>query len=297
LDVLVVGGGIVGCAVAAACARRGMGVTLVERGALASDASSLDLALLGTQAPAGLERRAREAEERYLELHHFTGRSFFLDRSPVDCEGVPDGLVRRIDVRGAALALADEARSYRAEIRTGCEVKGLLVRGETVRGARTDVGELRATATVVAAGAESWRVCRAVGLHVPVEEVEGVCRVYPPGAVPLVRPRVTPDGWAALDEAGRAVVAVAGSASHGTFLPELAHLGPLDRRALRYGDTADGMPLEGPLPGVQGLVLACGHGLHGVALAPAAGETVAGALEGGDWDEALLPGRLLLRAG
>ena len=53
-----------------------MRVTLFERGTIASGASDLDLALM----PADVDA------SRYLELHHFTGGGFYLDRSlPDEC--------------------------------------------------------------------------------------------------------------------------------------------------------------------------------------------------------------------
>jgi glycine/D-amino acid oxidase-like deaminating enzyme len=289
-DVLVVGGGIVGCAIASACAQQGIGVRLLERGRLAGAASSLDLALLGQPVPAAVEAMATASEEAYLRLHHFTGQAFFLDRSPLECDG-SEALVRRIDVPGAVLALADEARAYRAEIRTGCDVKSLIVRGGKALGVRTDSGELRAAATVVAAGAETWRVCRGLTTHVPLLDVEGVLAVYPPGTVALERPQLADGGWAAPDAADRAVVA------EPERLPPRGTLHgrqPLERRALRYATTDDGLPLHGPLPGVEGLAVACGHGLLGVELAPAAGLAIAEALASDAWDDAFLPGRLLV---
>ena len=141
--VVVVGGGIVGAAVASACARTGARVHLCERGPLAGGASSLELALL----PTGIDAA------RYLELHHFTGGSFLLDRSPPD-----DWPARRIGARAAAAALAAEARSHGAEIRTGCDVKGLLVRSGAVRGVLTDAGEIGTSRVVLAAGVDSWRL-------------------------------------------------------------------------------------------------------------------------------------------
>ena len=196
---------------------------------------------------------------------------------------------------GAALALAEEARSHRARVETGCDVKGLVVQSGSVRGVRTDAGELRAGTTVVAAGAETWRVCRDLPVHVPLTDVEGVCAVYPPGKVALDRPLLGDDAWAATDEAGRTVVAEPERLVPGRG----ALLGrqPIERRVLRYAMTADGLPLQGPLPGVQGLVVACGHGLLGVALAPAAGIAVAEGIAGATWDDALTPERLIERAG
>jgi len=290
VDVLVVGGGIVGCAIASACAKAGFGVTLLERGRLAGAASSIDLALLGRPVPPEVEVQAQASADAYLELHHFTGRSFFLDRSPVECDGGRGVLVRRIDVPGAALALVEETRSYRAKLRAGRDVKDLVLRGGVVLGARTDEGELRAGTTVVAAGAETWRVCRSLPLHVPLTDVEGVCAVYPPGALELERPLLAEGAWAAPDRAGRTV------AAEPERLPMRAGLvgrPPLERRVLRYARSTDGLPLLGPLPGVQGLAVACGHGELGVALAPAAGSAIAAGIATGTWDEALVPERLL----
>jgi glycine/D-amino acid oxidase-like deaminating enzyme len=290
-DVLVVGGGVVGCAIASACAKRGLGVTLVERGRIAGAASSLDLALLGLPARPGLAEMASTGESAYLDLHHFTGRAFLLDRTPLESDGGTGASVRRIDVPGATLALAEEARSHRAQVQTGCDVKGLVVRGGGVQGVRTDAGELRAGTTVVAAGAETWRVCRDLPVHVPLTDVEGVCAVYPPGKVALDRPLLGDDAWAATDGAGRTVVA-----EPERLVPRKgALLGrqPIERRVLRYAMTDDGLPLQGPLPGIQGLVVACGHGLLGVALAPAAGIAIAEALTGASWDDALTPDRFL----
>ena len=290
-DVLIVGGGVVGCAIASACAKRGLSVMLVERGRIAGAASSLDLALLGQPAPPGLGPMAKAGEDAYLGLHHFTGRAFFLDRSPLESDGGSGALVRRIDVPGATLALAEEARSHRARVETGCDVKGLIVQSGGIRGVRTDAGELRAGTTVVAAGAETWRVCRDLPVHVPLTDVEGVCAVYPPGKVALDRPLLGDNAWAATDEAGRTVVAEPEHLVPGRG----ALLGrqPIERRVLRYAMTADGLPLHGPLPGVRGLVVACGHGLLGVALAPAAGLAVAAGIAGETWDYALRPERLV----
>jgi hypothetical protein len=143
----------------------------------------------------------------------------------------------------------------------------------------------------VAAGVDSWRVCRGLPWHAPAGDVDGVLAVYPPGTVELEHPRAFEDGWAALDDAGRLVAAFeAGSAA--TALPELAHADALDRRVLRYDVTGDRVPLLGPPPVGDGLVLACGYGQNGIALAPAVGDAVAEAIvAGGGWDDALLPGR------
>lgn len=263
-DVLVVGGGIVGAAVAVQCARRGMSVLLCERGALAGGASALPLALLP----------ADEDASDYLQLHHFSGGAFLLDRTLPD-----DWSARRIDPSAAALALVGEARSYGAEIMTHCDVKGLLVRGRTVRGALTDAGELRAGTTVVAAGTGAWRICRGLRTHVPVRAEALDLLVTEPAPFELERPVVSATAWVAQDEAGRVVAADPDRAAD--LVPELRELAVLDRRTISAPVAADGQPLEGPLESVSGLVLACGHGFAGVARAPSAGAKVAALVASG----------------
>ncbi len=267
MDVLVVGGGIVGASVAVHCARRGMAVCLCERGPLAAGASGLELALL----PAAIDAR------EYLELHHFTGGSFFLDRSPPD-----DWPARRIDARAAVAALVAEARLYQAEIRTFCEVKTLLVRGSRARGVLTDTGEILAPTTVVAAGAESWRVCRALDRHVPVRREPVDLLVTEPAPFVLERPIVAGPAWIAQDAAGRLVAADPDLAA--TALPDLTGLTVLERRTLHVPAAVDGIPLQGPFPGIEGLVVACGHGLEGIARAPATGAAIAAGIADGLWE-------------
>ena len=286
-DVLVVGGGIVGAAVASACAKRGLRVALCERGALASGASSLDLALLsGALAPPELRATAERSVQEYGELHRFTGGAFFLDPSVLD-EGGP----RRIDARAAAAALVDEARSYRAHVQTCCEVKRLLVRAGVVGGAITDAGEIRAETTVVAAGAGSWRVCRDLPVHVPVRSAPTDILVTEPAPFRLERPVIAGSAWIAQDVAGRLVAAGPDTAA-GAF-PELADLPVLERRSLAAPVTPDGLPLHGPLPGVGGLVLACGHGHYGISCAPGVGAAIAEGVATGAWDATLGPTRLV----
>jgi glycine/D-amino acid oxidase-like deaminating enzyme len=248
IDVVVVGGGIVGAAATAGCARRGMSVTLCERGALASGASNLDLALIPAELPAA----------EYLELHHFTGRAFFLDRSP------PDGWpARRIGARAATAALAAEARSYGATVRTGCDVKALLVRADAVRGVLTDDGELAADVVVVAAGLDTARLCATAGVSWSCQVEAGTVVVAdrPPGWEEA--PVVDGEAWAALDAAGRVVVADPAA------LPGLEDLRVLEQRLLE-------LPVGDPGTATHdGLLVAAGVGRWGIARAPAIAAEIA----------------------
>lgn len=282
MDVLVVGGGIVGAAVAAGCASRGMSVTLVERGLIAGGASSLGLALLGRPVPAGLEGLAATGADGYRALHRFTGGAFLYDVT-----ASASGL-RRIDPRAAAAALLEEARGHRATVHTGCDVKRLLRQWGRVVGAATDAGELRASTTVVAAGAGSWGVCRELAFHAPVRGVPGEVVVTSPLDREL-EPVAVAGAWVAQDAGQRLWIARPDEAV--SLLPEELACDELERRALAAPMTPDGLPLHGPVPELDGLVLACGHGDHGIALAPGVGAAIAAGIESGSWHTALSPVR------
>jgi glycine/D-amino acid oxidase-like deaminating enzyme len=200
-DVVVVGGGIVGIAVAASCARRGLSVTLCEAGGLAQGASGRNQGLvIGPHHPS-IEPIARRTLALFLELHERSGYSFAFDRDPHGCLMLSDeggerlGAAelraaepllaphiesaelnldaRRIDPGAAAAALAAEARAAGADIRTGCAVRELRRRGGDVTGVLTDDGLIEAGTVVVAAGPWSWRVCRSLPYDVPVRGVRG----------------------------------------------------------------------------------------------------------------------------
>ena len=82
-DVVVIGGGVIGAAVADELTRRGATVPLVERDALASAASGRNMGLwLPTEDPATHEM-GRRSIEAYLELAGDTPAPFRIDRSPV----------------------------------------------------------------------------------------------------------------------------------------------------------------------------------------------------------------------
>ena len=206
-DVLVIGGGIIGASLAAQCARRGMAVTLCERGRLASAASGRNAGFVVGPHPPELEAIAERSLREYRELHFATGGAFAYDRDSIgslvvaedaaDLAGAPGELLdgaglrelepelavdlaggylieaRRIDPAAATLAWADEARSYGSVLHTACEARGLLRRAGTVVGAITDQGQLLGRMTVIAAGPWSWQLTRGTGFDVPVRGVRG----------------------------------------------------------------------------------------------------------------------------
>jgi glycine/D-amino acid oxidase-like deaminating enzyme len=361
-DVVVVGGGIVGIAVAASCAHRGLSVTLCESGGLAQAASGRNQGLvIGPHHPE-IEPIGRRTLELFLDLHERSGRSFAFDRDPHGCLVLSDeggerlGAdelraaepllaphvvtaelnmdARRIDPGAAAAALAHEARTAGADIRTGCAVRELLRRGDDVTGVLTDDGRIEAGTVVVAAGPWSWRVCRSLPHDVPVRGVRGWIIVTRPAPFRLrhaieeewTRPAPAAPTLAQVAEGSEPVPYVAcvlqqdaagrilvGSSLHGAtsdadespetrheiarravaLMPVLAGLAVAETRSCQRPYSPDGLPLIGPYPGADGLVLATGHGSVGVTQSLGTGEAVAEGILGRVWDPALAPTRLL----
>ncbi|MPY96005.1 MAG: FAD-dependent oxidoreductase [Acidimicrobiia bacterium] len=366
VDVVVVGGGVVGVATAWFCARAGMSVRLLEREGLAAGASGRNQGLVIGPHPAPMAPLAARGLQHYLALHEDSGGAFALDLEDHGClllgaePGAVEGTVlsggalraaepllgpgtdravlmpaRRIDPRGMVAAMAEAARAAGAELCTGCEVKDLVVSGDRVLGVRADDGEHHAGVTVVAAGPWSWRVARRLPFDVPVQGVRGWIAVTRPAPFRL-RHAIEDSGWAAAktglrpptvgdlaggtvpaplvagllqqDHRGRVLLgaslqvatgdhaegagALAGVARRAAALvPALAELAVVETRTCKRPMSADGLPLHGPVPGTEGVVLACGHGSTGITWGAGSGEAVAGGIAEGRWDPALLPGR------
>ncbi len=83
LRVIVVGGGVIGCACAAELARRGASVTLLERADLAAGASGRNHGLLLSPLDPALVPMARASAEAYEELAKDTPFPFHLDSAPI----------------------------------------------------------------------------------------------------------------------------------------------------------------------------------------------------------------------
>jgi glycine/D-amino acid oxidase-like deaminating enzyme len=75
------------------------------------------------------------------------------------------------------------------------------------------------------------------------------------------------------------------------LVPALADVAVAETRTCVRPVSADGLPYLGPLDGLDGLVVAAGHGGTGVTLGPGSGELVARGVREGAWDPRLLPGR------
>jgi D-amino-acid dehydrogenase len=59
------------------------------------------------------------------------------------------------------------------------------------------------------------------------------------------------------------------------FLPRLGTARPVSEWCGLRPMSVDGVPIVGPLPGVEGVSVATGHGMLGLTLAPVTGELIA----------------------
>jgi len=235
---------------------------------------------------------------------------------PGVAEPVAGGILEReeahCDPERFVAALAAEAAERGVRIACSTEVLGLRATGGRVDRLLTSGGEIRAGTVVLAAGAWSADLLRGLRARLPLQGGKGYHVELPahegdpelPVYLPEERVVLTP-----LD--GRVRVAgtleIAGTDERVSLarldgvlraatdaMPALAGRTPLRVwRGLRPC-TPDGVPAVGRAPGLDGLVLATGHGMWGLQLAPVTGRIVADLLGGvalGDAERALDPAR------
>ncbi len=185
-----------------------------------------------------------------------------------------------------------------AEIRTGVEVLEVRREGDRVGIVTTTAGKLTAGEVVLAAGAWSARLARSLGVRISLEPAKGYKVDF---AGQATDPRVP----FSIKEA-RVICTPLGTALRFAGTLELTGLDPTinqirvaailaaARRNLDGLDDAritevwsglrpcspDGIPIIGRPRGLQNLVLATGHGMTGMQLAPVTGRLVAELLTG-----------------
>lgn len=221
-----------------------------------------------------------------------------------------------------AVGFAARAAELGARMSPFTRVEGLLRDGGRVTGVVTPRGEIRAPIVVDAAGAWTTRVAAAAGLRVPLVPVRHQLFVTEPIAgveplQPIVR-LVEASVYVRYDQNGLlfggyedAPRVVDPAALPPTF--QIADL-PLDlgvlralvdevadhfpalasaRIALHRGGlptmTADGRPLLGPVPGLEGFFVASGCCVGGLGLSPAGGRALADLVVDGRSDPDLAP--------
>ena len=221
-DVIVIGGGLIGACAAWQLAERGADVMLLERGALASGATSRSQGLLVPSDHAPVAPLFERSNRLYDELADAAGIDLGLDRTPIGTltlasdESQLELLARapRMDgellgaagVRAAEPALADTvaggllsphgrrsdpgamtAAAAIAATAAGARVRRHVeVRRITERAVISDEGVDRADVILIAAGAWSRPLARGTGHDLPIRPVRGWLAVTAPRP-PLLR--------------------------------------------------------------------------------------------------------------
>jgi len=363
-EVLIVGGGVVGCSVAWSLAREGLDVRLLERGAIAGEASGAAAGMLAPIAEAEddgpLLRWGRRSLERFPSV-----AAELRERSGIDPEHVQSGILRVAASEAEAQALRErvarmfdahlewlgpealraEAPSLRAgllgalwspteahvrspllvrayaraaeqrgaRIEEGIPVTGLLREGARILGVQTALGQVHAGTVVLCTGSFS-RVCESwlgSAVVLPIFPVRGqiVCLDSP--QPPLGTIAWGEDVYLVPKRDGSVVVGatvervgydrrVTAGGIRGLLEAAEGLAPPLGRARFRTAwaglrpGTPDHLPMLGPVPGAEGLLMAAGHYRNGVLLSPVTGELLRDGLLGKGWEEpAFLPERFL----
>lgn len=189
-----------------------------------------------------------------------------------------------VDAYKYSLALVTAAEGMGATVRSG-EVGGLEVSAGRVTGVRVGSEIVEADAVVVAMGPWSSAAGDWLGLPVPVEPLRGqIVKVRP--ASPLAPFSFGHGGnYALVKEPGVVFVGTTEERvgfDRGTtneardeilefgvgFAPALAGAELIEQTACLRPLSADGLPIMGPVPGLEGAYLATGHGRQGILQSP-----------------------------
>ena len=220
--VVVVGGGVIGCAVAERLSRDGHQVTLLERDRMAGRASG---AAAGELSPSSLpadhkslamfpELVARIEKDSGMNVEYHVQQGLivafndaeaaalgghegrWLDLS--ECAAIEPAVSK--DVVGAVLiehahltpprfvrALARAAAANGADIREGEPATGFVIEGGQVHKVRTPSGDVAVDAVVIAAGPWTREVASSAGVEVDVRPQRGQLAALDPGSLVLRR--------------------------------------------------------------------------------------------------------------
>jgi glycine oxidase len=206
-----------------------------------------------------------------------------------------------LDTQRLAAALPVALEAAGSEVRHGCRVARILTRGGAVSGVEVAGGETLAASRVVLAAGAWTGLIEGLPAPVPVRPVRGQMLRYEPAVAPPLERLVAerrgfylvprPDGGvlagSTMEEASfEAIVTGEGTAriraGASRLVPSVAELTPTDHWAGLRPVSADGAPILGPDPALEGLFYATGYGRNGILLAPAAGAIVATQLVDGE---------------
>lgn len=345
-DVAVVGGGVIGCAIAYYLAKAGVEVTIFEKepsGGQTSAAAAGMLAPISEAAnddpffhmgvkglsmypdlaaqlreetgidilytESGIIRIALTEEER----EHLRGQAEVQQRElGLDVRWLDSDEARRLEpglspeVQGAVFspqerhvssprlvqALTRAALAAGASLRTASPVLALLTEGRRVTGVRLHTEDISARWVVLASGSWSSQWGRTLGFSTPVFPVRGqivaLQEVSPPlryvvysergylvpKADGLVLAGTTVERCSNFDMRATAAGVSSILAGATAMVPSLDQATVRDAWAGLRPGSADGLPLLGPLPNWDGVIMATGHYRNGILLAPITGRLI-----------------------
>lgn len=213
--------------------------------------------------------------------------------SPTDGQANPVATTRAFAAAAAARGAVYHTGTAAHLLRDADRVRRIAAGAETFAG---DV-------IVIAAGAWSARLLREIGVHLSLAPRAPQMILTEP-AQPVLAPTITATdralslkqlpngayfiggGWPSDVDAGRMTCAVRDDSVRGSWQVATEVFAPLRTCRIQRAwcgleaESADGVPLIGPVPGVAGLYVAVGFSGHGFQLSPAVGAAVAASLHG-----------------
>ena len=215
--------------------------------------------------------------------------------------------------------LARAAQRHGTEIRADARVLSVALEGGRAVGVRLASGKVeRSDAVVLATGPFSLELARKVGVRLPIQPGKGYHRdiVVGPNGAPRLRVTCVLSETSVFCTPMDTFVRFAGTmefsgANRRMRRPRLEQLTRSGRLVFPAMGTArpvsewcglrpmsaDGMPIVGPLGGIEGLSVATGHGMLGLTLGPVTGQMIANHVlgRGDDRIDGLSPGRFHAR--
>jgi D-amino-acid dehydrogenase len=189
--------------------------------------------------------------------------------------------------------LARTCRRLGASVLPGTAVTGFQVSNGTISSVRTTQGDFRPGTVILAAGAESPGLAAQLGIHLPIEAGKGYSFSVPTSMLCLSRPILLSEAKVAVtpfDDKVRfagtlelsgidyrinlrklEVIRENSSSYFSAKLPEVMNEAWSGLRPC----TPDGLPIISNVPHIDNLVIASGHAMLGVSLAPISGKLAA----------------------
>jgi D-amino-acid dehydrogenase len=204
--------------------------------------------------------------------------------------------------------LAGAAKRHGVEIREGVEVRSVVTSGGRVTGVESSTRKggsrdvIGADAVVLATGSYRGGLARALGTRLPVQPGKGYHSDIPvgPNGAPKLRVACVLHEASVFCTPMDTFVRFAGTMEFSgenhllrrrrlrqltragrLCFPGLGPARPLSEWCGLRPMSVDGLPIVGPLPGVEGVTVATGHGMLGLTLGPVTGEIVANTVLGG----------------